>query len=130
LAEEIQAMVSYNDTIYETRKIKKFTQRPKSLVIEFEDGDTKEESFLVHQASTRVNRASVEQLGLELNERGDIVTKMPFYQTNIGGVFAAGDCASPFKIIANAVLMGANAGAGIARELPARVTGNEVDRLI
>jgi thioredoxin reductase len=93
----------------------------RSLNIEFEDGHIKEEDFLVHQPGTKVNPSFVDQLGLELNERGDVVTKMPFYHTNVDGVFAAGDCASPFKIISNAVLMGANAGAGIARQLPTRV---------
>lgn len=39
-----------------------------------------------------------------------------------------GDCASPFKMIANAIFQGSNAGAGIARELPHRATGHQVDR--
>jgi thioredoxin reductase len=129
LAQGIRKAASYNDTLYDDRKIKSFIRQEKSVVIEFEDGEKTEEDFIVHQPATRVNPLFVKQLGLELNERGDIITKMPFYQTSAQGVFAAGDCASPFKIISNAVLMGANAGAGIARELPTRVTGNVIDRL-
>jgi thioredoxin reductase len=129
LAQGIRKAALYNDTVYDSRKIKSFTRQAKSILIEFEAGETKEENFLVHQPPTRVNPSFVAQLSLTLNERGDIVTKMPFYHTNVEGVFAAGDCASPFKIIANAVLMGANAGAGIARELPTRITGNSIDRL-
>lgn len=125
----IQSAAVHNDTRYDSRKIKGFMKQAQSILLEFEDGETAEEAFIVHQPGTRVNPSFVEQLGLDLNERGDIVTKMPFYQTSAEGVFAAGDCASPFKIISNAVLMGANAGAGIARELPTRLTGNTVNRL-
>jgi pyruvate/2-oxoglutarate dehydrogenase complex dihydrolipoamide dehydrogenase (E3) component len=57
------------------------------------------------------------------------VTEMPFYETNVSRFFAAGDCASPFKMIPNAMFQGSNAGAGIARELPRRVTNHEVDRV-
>ena len=94
------------------------------MTLEFANGETKIEDFLVHQPATKVNRILVDQLGLELDARGDIVVTPPFYQANVPGVFAAGDCASPFKIISNALFMGANAGAGLARELPKRVTGN------
>lgn len=34
---------------------------------------------------------------------------MQFYQTNVLGVFAAGDCASAFKIIANDIFQGSKA---------------------
>jgi thioredoxin reductase len=100
-----------------------------SVKLHFEQGDERTESFLVHQPATKVSEVFVSQLGLETNPRGDIVTKMPFYQTNVSGVFAAGDSASPFKMIPNAMFQGSNAGAGIARELPRRLTGNKVNRL-
>ncbi|KAF1950199.1 hypothetical protein CC80DRAFT_427527, partial [Byssothecium circinans] len=89
-------------------------------------GSDRIETFFVHQPATKVNKGLVGQLGLETNVRGDIVTRMPFYQTNVSGVFAAGDSASPFKMIPNAIFQGSNAGAGIARELPRRVTGHMV----
>jgi thioredoxin reductase len=130
LAEEIQKASKYNDTTYDYRKITGFIKLPNSILLEFENGENREEAFMVHQPGTKVNSGFVEQLGLELSERGDIVTKMPFYQTNVEGVFASGDCANPFKIISSAVLQGANAGAGIARELPNRVTGNPIVRLL
>lgn len=129
LAEDIRDAARDNATLYDARKIIRMEKLPDGVLIEFEDGEIKEEAFIVHQPSTRVNPAFVEQLDLKLNERGDIITKMPFHQTNVPGVYAAGDCASPFKIIANAMLMGANAGAGLARELSVRVTGHPIDRL-
>lgn len=102
---------------------------PNNITLTFNDGQQKTESFIVHQPATKVNDEIVKMLGLETNERGDIVTKMPFYATNVPGVFAAGDAASPFKMIPNAIFQGSNAGAGISRELPRRVTGNSVNRL-
>ncbi|OCL14892.1 FAD/NAD(P)-binding domain-containing protein [Glonium stellatum] len=128
LADAIKNVKTSNETMFDTRRIRRMIKRSSGVILEFEDGEMKEEQFLVHQPSTKVNPAIVKQLGLQLNERGDLVIKMPFYQTNVPGVFAAGDCASPFKLIANAVLMGTNAGAGIARELPISVTRNSINR--
>lgn len=129
-ADKIRELSRYNDTTYDHRKITRFTKLPKSILLEFEDGDNKEEAFVVHQPGTTVNPFFVDSLGLDISERGDIATKMPFYQTNVAGVFAAGDCANPFKIISSAMLQGANAGAGIARELPISMTGNSIDQLL
>ncbi|KAJ3577058.1 hypothetical protein NPX13_g3510 [Xylaria arbuscula] len=119
------------NTAVDNRKIIQLLREPAgdSITIVFDDGGTATESFLVHQPDTRVNLEIVSQLGLETNERNDIVTRMPFYQTNVAGVFAAGDCASPFKMIPNAIFQGSNAGAGIARELPRTITHNHIDRL-
>jgi thioredoxin reductase len=131
---EIQAILSEKgekDVIVDSRKITKIVRGPGSdnVTLTFANGKEKIESFLVHQPATKVNSDTVYQLGLETNGRGDIVTKMPFYETNVSGVFAAGDSASPFKMIPNAVFQGSNAGAGVARQLPRRVTGNKVDRV-
>ena len=111
-------------TVHNT-KIRRLTNggAKSEMTIEFENKEFKTEGFLVHQPVTKVNHKAVSQSGLELDGKGDIVVKPPFYQTNVLGVFVAGDCASPFKIISNALPMGANAGPGIARELPRRVTG-------
>ncbi|KAH8773847.1 hypothetical protein F5883DRAFT_413737 [Diaporthe sp. PMI_573] len=119
------------DIRVDNRRITRLTRDPEGsgIIIQLDDGETKAESFLVHQPHTRPNQDIVRQLELETNERNDIVTKMPFYQTNVSGVFAAGDCASPFKMIVSNIFQGSNAGAGIARELPMRVTGHQVDRL-
>jgi gliotoxin/aspirochlorine biosynthesis thioredoxin reductase len=131
LAEAIKEKVPSNKTVFDSRVIIGLTNgsgESSGITIVFEDGESQTEDFIVHQPPTRINPEIVEQLGLELDARGDIVTKGPFYQTTVPGVFAAGDYASPFKIIPNAMLMGANAGAEIARELPRRLTGNPVDR--
>lgn len=115
----------------DSRKIARIVREHNSdaIRIKFGHGDDRIENFIVHQPSTKVNRQLVYQLGLETNARGDIQTKMPFYQTNVSGVFAAGDAASPFKMIPNAIFQGSNAGAGVARELPRRLTGNKINRV-
>ena len=81
-----------------------------------------EEDFLVHQPNLAVDKALISQLDLELTPMGEIKNTPPFFATNVSGVFAAGDCATPFKVIAMAQFMGANAGVGIAREIPAAAT--------
>lgn len=94
----------------DSRKIKRFIENGgSSLVIEFEDGTTKEETFLVHQPKTSVQGPFAEQLGLELTPTGDIVAAPPFYQTSVRGVFGAGDCITPYKATPAAIASGCNA---------------------
>lgn len=93
------------------------------ITIEFANGEIMTESFLVHRPLTKLDHTLSDQLGLDYGMVGEIKTSPPFCQTSVDGVFAAGDCASMMKIIPNAISMGAYAGAGIARELPKRVTG-------
>ncbi len=88
--------------------------------VEFSNGQKATESFLVHRPMTELSRTICDQLGLDYEAGGHIKVAPPFCQTNVEGVFAAGDCASMMKIIPNAISMGAYAGAGIARELPKR----------
>ncbi|CAI6334451.1 unnamed protein product [Periconia digitata] len=134
LAGEISELLTQkgeNNISVDDRQIKGITRelQTSNVKLSFERGPDRIESFLVHQSATRVSREIVVQLGLETNARGDIVTSMPFYQTNVTGVFAAGDSASPFKMIPNAIFQGSNAGAGVARDLPRRITKNRVNRL-
>jgi thioredoxin reductase len=134
LALKITAILSQkgsHEVVVDARRITRISSvlGSSNITLKFNQGTDRTESFIVHQPATKVNQHLVEQLHLETNGRGDIVTKMPFYQTNVSGVFAAGDSASPFKMIPNAIFQGSNAGAGIARELPRSMTGNEVYRV-
>lgn len=92
------------------------------IELEFEDGTTKSEGFLVHRPGTKLTCPLVEQLGLKISDHGNVEVTPPFLHTSHPGVFAAGDCASPMKIIANAMATGVYAANGVARELPKRVT--------
>ncbi|KAF2264632.1 thioredoxin reductase glit [Lojkania enalia] len=125
LEAEITASLQTPDIVVDDRKIKRLRtgDGPSDVVIDFDDGTSKVEGFLVHRPETELDRTLVDQLGLKVSARGDIEVMPPFCQTSVFGVYAAGDCASPMKIIPNAISMGAYAGCGIARELPNRVTG-------
>jgi gliotoxin/aspirochlorine biosynthesis thioredoxin reductase len=104
---------------FDSRRVLSINRSATGLELEMEHGSREEMEFLVHQPATKLELPLVEQLGLQLDERGDIVNTPPFFQTAVPGVFTAGDCASPFRIIPSAMFMGANAGAGIARSLAA-----------
>ncbi|KAF2122849.1 hypothetical protein BDV96DRAFT_482261 [Lophiotrema nucula] len=125
LASEISAALQTPDIVIDDRKIRALHKGDggSEVIIEFEDGTMKLESFIVHRPDTELDMTLVDQLGLKVSDRGDIEVAPPFCQATVPGVYAAGDCASPAKIIPSAIAMGAYAGCGLARELPNRVTG-------
>ena len=125
LALEISQGKEVDEVKVDDRKIKKLSQdvERQTVIIDFEDGSQAKQTFLVHRPLTKLDCPLAEQLGLELSPMGDIKVFPPFNQTSVPLIYAAGDCASPMKIIPNAVAMGAYAGAGLARDLPKRVTG-------
>lgn len=55
-------------------------------------------------------------LGCELTQAGHLKVDQ-FHQTNVGGIFAAGDCTSMFRSVANAVSTGNIAGAMVNHQL-------------
>lgn len=65
----------------------------------------------------KLNGPFVEQLGLEVTEQGFIKTSPPFYATNVPGVLAVGDCATPFKAVTQAISMGTFAAGGVVGQL-------------
>ena len=102
------------------RKIIQLSQgpAPSEVIIEFENDERVLEGFLVHQPLTKLNHSLADQLNLSMGPIGKIMVTPPFNQTSLALVYAAGDCASPMKIVPSAIAMGAYAGAGIARDLP------------
>ncbi|RYP13120.1 hypothetical protein DL767_010879 [Monosporascus sp. MG133] len=126
LASELGKTVTAYGIKVDDRKIRELhaDEGRKGIAVDFGDGSSKTEAFLVHRPTTVNDSPLIRQLGLDMTPTGDIATSMPFCQTSVPGVFAAGDCASVAKIIPQAMVMGAYAGCGIARELPRRVTGN------
>ena len=125
LASEIETSLESKDINVDNRTIKRLVKSGKEseAVIEFENGETCRQGFLVHRPLSKLNNSLPQQLELAFSPLGEIKVTPPFYQTSVDGIFAAGDCASPLKIIPNAVTMGSYAGAGIAKELPKRITG-------
>lgn len=107
--------------VTDTRPISKLVKDKEATAVSvhFSWGPPAREGFLVHRPKTQVNGPFAQQLGLQLTPQGDLLTTQPFYETSVPGVFAVGDCASPGKIVANAVASGASAGAGATAKIQA-----------
>ncbi|KAI0812888.1 FAD/NAD(P)-binding domain-containing protein [Xylaria sp. FL0064] len=133
------AQLSENVTIYtsavaqsaktkfmvEARKIKRLAAvDANSVTVEFVDGGQKEEKFLASHPLTTVQGPFVAQLGITLTPMGDIqADASAFHQTNVRGVFAAGDCITPYKVIPGAISSGCNAAVAVSTQLQAEKYG-------
>ncbi|RYP73132.1 hypothetical protein DL771_003768 [Monosporascus sp. 5C6A] len=93
--------------------------------VEFTDGTCKEEKFLVHNPQTSVQGPFVAQLGITTTPMGDISADAPMHQTSVRGVFAAGDCITPYKVIPGAISSGCNAAVAASTQLLAEKYGQE-----
>ncbi|POS79673.1 thioredoxin reductase [Diaporthe helianthi] len=95
-------------------------QHSSLVTVVFEDGEETEEAFLVHKPTMQVNGTLAKQLGLKMLPHigHDLIhAEPPFNQTSVPGVFAVGDCASPQKMYAQALAMGACAAAALGGQL-------------
>ncbi|KAI0405020.1 hypothetical protein F4802DRAFT_615190 [Xylaria palmicola] len=123
LASQLSAAVQSSKSKFtvEARKIKRLAAiGAKSVVVELVDGDQKEERFLAYHPLTTVQGPFVAQLGITLTPMGDIqADASAFHQTNIRGVFAAGDCITPYKVIPGAISSGCNAAVAVSTQLQA-----------
>ena len=110
----------------DSRKVKHVERAGKGVevVVAFEDGSEKTETFLVHNPKTHATQPFVQQLGLESTPGGDIKVSPPFQQTSVKGVFAAGDGQTPFKIVPQALASGSMCAAGVAAQLQAEKYGH------
>ncbi|KAJ8133435.1 hypothetical protein O1611_g181 [Lasiodiplodia mahajangana] len=109
----------------ESRKIKRFinNEGSGSVTVELDDGTKKEERFLVHNPVTSVQGPFVGQLEIALTDIGDIKADAPMHQTSVCGVFAAGDCITPYKVIPGAISSGCNAAVAASAQLQAEKYG-------
>lgn len=94
-----------------------------SVVVEFEDGSSRKEKFLVNQPLTVPGGPFVGQLGLATSPLGDIQVDPSFHQTSVRGVFAAGDCMTPNKVVPTAIASGSNAAVGASTQLQSEKYG-------
>ncbi|KAK7995847.1 FAD/NAD(P)-binding domain-containing protein [Apiospora marii] len=95
--------------IYQLRRGNEDTD---SVTVAFADGTIKTEKFLVH------NPATVAQ-GPFTTEAGDIRADYPFWQTSVPGVYAVGDCSTPYKVTPSSITSGCNAAVAVCAELQA-----------
>ncbi|KAL5366065.1 hypothetical protein BJX96DRAFT_25330 [Aspergillus floccosus] len=126
VAEIQQTAKSISDTAqwlrFDARPITRFEKgaSAKTVVVHFGETDkSKVEGFLVYNPQTEVNGPMAKQLDLTMTEGGDIQTTSPFHETSVSGVFAVGDCATPFKAVSPVVAMGSMAAAGLVAQLQA-----------
>ncbi|GES62225.1 thioredoxin reductase GliT [Aspergillus terreus] len=107
---------------FDARRIRRFEKGAISQTVVVHFGETdkpKVEGFLVYNPQTEVNGPLAKQLALTMTEGGDIQTTSPFHETSVPGVFAVGDCATPFKAVTPAVAMGSQAAGGLVAQLQA-----------
>lgn len=83
----------------------------------FEDGTTAVEPFLVHNPPKKVRGCFVQQLGLELTPTGDVKVDSQYLQTSVRGVFAAGDCITPYGMVTMAMTSGCSAAEAACTQL-------------
>lgn len=74
----------------------------------------------VYNPKTEIYSPLASQLSLALTAEGDIQTSHPFHETSVHGVFAVGDCATPFKAVTPAIAMGSLAASGLVTQLQAQ----------
>lgn len=107
----------------DSRPIRRLVEEGQCVTVEFTDGSRKEEAFLVHNPQTTVQGSFVSQLRITTTPMGDISADAPMHQTNIRGVFAAGDCITPYKVIPGAISSGCNAAVTVCTQLQAEKYG-------
>ncbi|KAF1362622.1 thioredoxin reductase [Lizonia empirigonia] len=120
LTQEIQTACTAKGLAVDPRRIVRFHKVPGNTAdvqIEFEDGAKEMFGFIAHKPRSKLNGPWAEQLGVELTPGFDLTVKPPFNETTIPGVFAAGDCASPFKVVAGGISMGLFAANGAAMQV-------------
>lgn len=84
----------------------------------------------MHNPNTQVKGSLARQLGLDLSPSfvpgtGDVAAAAPFHQTSIRGVFAAGDCITPYKVVAGAISSGCNAAVAASAQWLAEKHGHQ-----
>ncbi|KAI0196024.1 hypothetical protein EV127DRAFT_458796 [Xylaria flabelliformis] len=125
LGAEIRALLKSTKKFHiENRKIKGLAkdtdvQGEAGVLVTLEDGTVNREGFIAHAPDFELNDPFAKDLGAEIAPQGHINTLPPFFNTNVPGVFAAGDCATLMKSVPTATMMGSFVAAGLAHALQA-----------
>ncbi|KAJ8123034.1 hypothetical protein ONZ43_g918 [Nemania bipapillata] len=93
--------------------------REAGVLVRLEDGTLNRESFIAHVPNVEPNSSFTKDLGVDLAPQGHINALPPFFNTNVPGVYAAGDCATLLKSVPTATMMGSLVAAGLAHALQA-----------
>lgn len=115
--------------VVDPRRIARLVKAPERarITLEFADGsEPVTEAFLAHKPKTRQRAPGlVRQLGLELTPMGTIKANPPFNQTDVKGLFAAGDCSSPMQTVTAALHSGTCTGGGAPLQIQAETFGQK-----
>lgn len=110
--------------VVDERRIRRLVhlEDEEGIEIQFEDSDSTRVGFLQHSPPTEiVGPGLAKDLGVEMVSDGFagqvLKTNAPFGETNVKGVFAAGDLSTLMKQVTVAMQQGVSAGAGIAMQL-------------
>lgn len=90
------------------------------LKIAFEDGSTTSTKFLLHHPKTELSPLGAKvakDFDIELNGMGDIPTASPMQDTQIPGLYIAGDMSTAMKAVPTALYQGTLAGVTASRAL-------------
>jgi len=86
-----------------------------TMQIHFADNTIATEDFIGHAAITRLNGPFADQLGIDVSPSGaEYLVSGPTNETNVKGVYAAGDTMTMLKVWPNAIASGSVTGAGVA----------------
>lgn len=114
--EQRQGFNKHNIDIVETEVAALLHDAGQLQSILLKDGNKENYGVMYHRPAFKMHCDISLQLGAATNEMGYL--QVDFMQkTNIEGIFAAGDCTSPMRSVANAVAEGSKAGAMINNEL-------------
>ncbi|KAI0915148.1 hypothetical protein F4823DRAFT_571098 [Ustulina deusta] len=95
------------------------------VLVTLEDGTVNREGFIAHVPDFELNGSFAKDLGVELAPQGHINALPPFFNTNVPGIYAAGDCATPLRSVPTATMMGSFVAAGLAHTLQAEDDAEE-----
>lgn len=84
--------------------------------LKFKDGSNQKLEAIYARVGMEHNTKIIADLNIELSEQGYIAVNA-FKQTNVAGVYAAGDCTTMMRSVASSVADGNSAGAILNREL-------------
>jgi pyruvate/2-oxoglutarate dehydrogenase complex dihydrolipoamide dehydrogenase (E3) component len=125
VAEEIKAMCPNSPFKIDTRAIDQLADIKGGVKVNFADGSSKDDTFLVHHPLTMPQGPFIKQLGLTMSRTADVQADAPAFQTSERGVFAAaGDCIAPYKVIPQAIMSGNFAAVATATQLQAEKYGH------
>lgn len=114
--EQYAGFRKYNIGIIDTEISELIHSNGQLQSILIENGNAHHFEVMYHRPQFKIHCDIPLALGATLNEIGYL--QVDFMQkTNIDGIFAAGDCTSPMRSVANAVAEGSKAGAMINNEL-------------